>query len=73
MITLTCQPIEGVPEVGETFGLVELPPVQVTMVTYSDPTTKEPRWLKETFVDPDTGLEKVVWSRVTSSLAYVRG
>ena len=69
---LTCQPIEGEPAVGEVVGLTELPPVQVTMVTLCDPRTGQAVWLKETFVDPDDGLQKTVWSRVTESLAYVR-
>lgn len=67
------QPIEGEPNVGEVFGLTELPPVLVQMTTYCDPRTGNPVWVKDVFVDPDDGLTKTVWSRVTDALAYVRG
>ena len=70
---MTCQPIEGTPDVGEVFGLTELPPIAVTMVTYCDPRTGDAVWLKETYTDPDSGLLQTFWSRVTTSLAYVRG
>ena len=72
MNQLTFQPIEGHPTALELQDVDALPDVPVTMTTYVNK-QGEPVWLMERFRDPETGEPRVVWSRITNSLAYVRG
>lgn len=67
----TCQPIQGRPTDAELADVEALPDIPVTMTTYVG-RDGQPVWLLERFTDPTNGLPKEVWSRVTTSLAYVR-
>lgn len=72
LTTQSCHPIQGRPTDLELADTQALPDIHVTMTTYVDARTGEPKWLLERFLD-HTGAQQEVWSRVTDSLAYVRG
>lgn len=68
----TFVPLEEEPTEEELLGTNPLQPVTVIMTTFVDFHTGRPKFVREMFRDPDDGEDKVVWSRVTDSLAYVR-
>lgn len=69
----TFQPIEGAPTRQELDGVHALPDVPVVTTTYVSKHNGQPEWLLERWTDPETSEPRECWSRITASLAYVRG
>lgn len=70
---LTFVPLAAPPTTAELAPCEPLAPVVVTMTTFCRTHDGAPQFIKEEFIDPDTGTRTVVWSRITDALAYVRG
>lgn len=68
----TFAPLAEMPTEQDLAGTQRLMPVLVIMYTYVDTHTGKPKFIREQFRDPETGQDKIVWSRVTDSLAYVQ-
>jgi hypothetical protein len=65
--------LDNPPTPEELQGTSATAPVTVVMISYYDDRTGTVKFVCEFWRDPVTGEPKEVWSRVTESLAYVKG